>query len=146
MLTLQLEPWDTFFPEAGELFVEHYKEIGQPDLEFSADATFYKLLEAQGRLQILTARKTGRMIGYCVMTVQRAPHYAALIAVEDVYFVTKAERKHGVGRKLIERSIELAKARGAKRAVFHSKKVIPHRVMFQGLGMTHFDELWMKVL
>lgn len=144
MLTFQLEPWYVFWRDGEDLWREHYAEIGNKDYEMDVDSTLYQAFENAGQLQVLTARKDGRIIGYVVMLVRKHPHYNILCGFEDAYFLTKVERKGLTGVRLLNEAIKCAKVRGVKRVFFHSKVLKDLRRIFTRLGFKHSDELWAK--
>ena len=146
MITYQLEHIATFLPDFEELKQEHYKEIGSANMTLHLNIPLYQSFEVMGNLTILTVREDGKMIGYVVVFVKQHPHYAELCGFEDGYFLTASARRSGVGRVMFEKTLERLKARGVKRAYFHSKMQAPHRGLFTALGFEHSDEIWMRKL
>lgn len=146
MITYQLEPWAIFEQDSRYLWDKMYLEVGSQDFPIQIDSPLYAHFESQGQLQILTVRKDGVMIGFAVVLIRKHSHYPALCAFEDAYFVIKSERKSGIGRELISRSLDELKARGVKKVFFYSNHSKSHRALFMDLGFAHSDEVWSKVL
>jgi len=106
------------------------------------DEKTYKALSDAGALEVITARKTGKLIGYCLIVVKRHIHYDALCAFEDSYFVTKPERLGSVGTRLIKRALEVCGERGCVRGYFMTKEFNSIGKLFERLGMQKIDSVY----
>lgn len=68
-ITIQKEPFETYYNDAVKLFKEHLVVVGEhPDNFANKNIPLLRTLDQLGCLQILTARCNGRMFGY-LMTV-----------------------------------------------------------------------------
>lgn len=153
MITFHQENWRNYYydREREALWQEHYNEfweVHQGRMSMDPDRTFYEGLDRQGMLEVIIARKLGRMVGYCLMVIKRHNHYGALCAFEDSYFLTASERRGGAGFRLISKSVEVARHRGAVRGYWMTKALegenAPPSVdrIFEKLGMTRMDTVW----
>jgi GNAT superfamily N-acetyltransferase len=145
-----LESWSSFYndPARSALWQEHYDELaGSPDREAMApDVPFYEFCDARGQLQVLTARRAGRMIGYTIVMVRRHTHYATFCGFEDAYYLTSSERRGGVGVLMIARTLEALKRRGVKKVYFMNKLSLDIGKLFEKMGFEETDRVWMKWL
>ena len=138
------EKLDSYLRDAAGLWIEHYEELGRRDLVMDLDIPTFQSLEDLDCLCIVTARKDGVLKGYVIMIIRRHLHYHLICAMEDAYFLTKSERSFGIGKKMIEASLDFAKARGAEMAMFHSKVFESHRKLFAAEGFEQLDEIWVR--
>ena len=146
-ITFHSERWSAYYndPDRETLWKEHYAEFTpahEGKMPMGPDVKAYKALDDAGALEIITARRSGQMIGYCLVCVRRHIHYSSLCAFEDSYFVTKPERLGSVGTRLIKRSLEVCKARGCVRAYFMTKEFNSIEVLFKRLGMEKIDSVF----
>jgi GNAT superfamily N-acetyltransferase len=146
-ITFHSESWDQYYndPDREALWIEHYSEFvpaHEGKMAMGPDVAAYSALAASGALEIVVARKAGRMIGYCLVVVRRHIHYSSLCAFEDSYFVTKPERLGSVGTRLIKRALEVCKARGCVRAYWMTKEFNSIAKLFERLGMEKIDSVF----
>lgn len=146
MITLHLESWQDYSrdPQCAVLWAEHYDEIaGDKTMPCGPDSPFFAFCDVNGMLQLLTARRAGVMIGYCIILVKPHPHYrTVLCGFEDCYFLTASERKGWAGVRLIKESLKKLQARGVKRAYFMTKLNHDVSKLFSRLGATNTDSVW----
>lgn len=148
LVTFSLESWEQYYnDEAREgLWAAHYGELAQPSMPFGPDVPYFRFLDANGMLHLLTARHAGTMIGYCLLAVKRHPHYSALCAFEDSYYINKAYRGNALGSKMVEEANKGLKARGVKRVYFMDSGLKPLGMMFASLGFTPSHSCYSKEL
>lgn len=147
MLTFQLESWSDYYRDCQALWVEHYDEIAvQKDrMEMKPDVAGYMALEAAGRLQILTVRDDGRMVGYLLTVIRPHLHYANVLSgFEDAYFLSKTHRRGMTGVKLIREGIRYMRAVGVQKAFFMTKASLDMGRIFERLGFTKSDIVYSK--
>lgn len=147
MITFHSVSWDEYFsdPERAALWAEHYDEfwpVHQGRISMAPDESFYRAAAAAGMLEIVIARKEGRMIAYALALVKRHPHYGALCAFEDSYYLTKSERLGGIGKALILEMNKVCQRRGAFRIFWFTKMFKNMDLLFQRLGAEHTDNVW----
>lgn len=147
MITYQLEDWATYYRDCQDLWLEHYDEIAvQKDkMPMRPDVASYVALEQAGRLQIVTARDDGKMIGYILSVVRPHLHYADVLSgYEDAYFLSKSHRKGMTGVKLIREAIRYMKAVGVQKAFFMTKVALDMGRIFERLGFSKTDIVYSK--
>lgn len=149
MITYHLESWQDYVndPMLEELWLEHYGEIAEDkSMPMRPDKAFFAFCAGNGMLQLMTVRKAGVMVGYCIVVVRLHPHYSVLCGFEDSYFLTLAERRGLVGYKLFRNMLASLAARGVKRVFFMTK--LRHDVgkLLARLGMTECDRVYTMAL
>lgn len=145
MITFSIESWASYFQDCQDLWVEHYDEIAgdKARMPMRPDADLFIHLESLGHLQVVTARDSGKMVGYMIFAVRPHPHYADILCgFEDAYFLSASYRKGWTGVKLIRESIEVLKKRGVKRWFIHTKKAKDLGRILKFLGGSHSDEIY----
>ena len=83
------------FDEGAGILAARYKESAEEQqvLNFDPDIPQYLLLESAGVLAVVTARASGKLIGYNVMVLTPNLHHAGVkYAINDGLFVDKAWR------------------------------------------------------
>jgi GNAT superfamily N-acetyltransferase len=106
--------WKEFFPKCLPLWKEHWEELGEKQIPFNPDVSFYQVLDQSGCLVILTARKEERIVGYYLFILQPYVHSKGLLfAFEHMFFLTKELRKGWNGVRLMREAAKIAKERGA---------------------------------
>lgn len=101
-------------PNLAELLAEYGEEsaiegLGPP----SAQIAIYHQLEQAGGLHLIGAFDGGVVIGFLILIVTVLPHYGALVATSESFFVAKASRKTGAGLLLLREAERMAKEKGA---------------------------------
>lgn len=122
MTLLQEEKWSQFYPECLPLFEEHNSEIGESaeNMPLDPDIETCEMLDHAGKLQILTARKGGDLVGYCTFVISRSLQSKnVLCATQSIYFVRKADRRGDLGLRLYMESIRHLRAKGVKNIYPH---------------------------
>lgn len=122
MISLQIEKFADFYPECLPLLAEHNGEIGESEnnMPLDIDVDGYAQMCAVGMLQLMTARKDGKLIGYCVFTIGNSLlSKNVLCGTQGPFFVTKQERATGTALRLYRESIKIMKQRGVKNVYPH---------------------------
>lgn len=122
MIEITSDRWDQFYPACLPLFKEHNDEIGElnKNMPLDPDVATCKLLSDRNLSIIMVARKEGLMIGYCVFTLgNNLMSKNVLCGTQSIFFVTKEERKSGVGLNLYREAIKYMKVRGVKNIYPH---------------------------
>lgn len=73
----------------------------------------YRKMEAAGLLHTIGAFLDDELVGFITMVVMQRPHYEALIASYESYFVAESARKSGAGIALLKAAEELGASQGA---------------------------------
>ena len=151
-VTFQTETWDQYYndPSRHGLWQEHYEEFKKIHLdrmEMNPDVGLYQALDKSGALSITVARKSGTMIGYCLVVVRPHIHYSrALCGFEDSYFVTMAQREGLTGYKLLAYAITECKRRGCLKIYFMTKEFNSIELLLTRLEMVKEDSVFAKWL
>jgi GNAT superfamily N-acetyltransferase len=73
----------------------------------------YGPLEWNGMLHSFAAALDGRMVGFITVLAPRLPHYNAVVAVAESFFVTAPHRKSGAGLRLLAAAEDQARDLGS---------------------------------
>ncbi len=152
MITFQVETWANYSgdPEVWGLWKEEHEEarlIHQDRMELAPDLVTYELMDRAGLLFILTARNSGRLVGYCLAVIRRHMHYPTICGFEDTFFLTASERKGMVGINLIKACLEGLKARGCKRVYWMCNNSPDVGPILERLGMEKLSSsysIWLE--
>lgn len=147
-ITFQAETFDCAHADAAELIQLHYAEIApyQDLFKINCNVAFYRKLEQSGALRVVTARHSGRLVGYFIFIAARHPHYDdVMVANEDMKFV-HPDYRGGTGFKLIRFAEQHARALGCKVIFQRSKAKSNHGEMYRRLGYELMDEIYAKRL
>lgn len=101
-------------PNVGELLAEYAAEgITEGLGPVVAQWWLYRKMEESGLLHTIGAFLDDTLVGFITMVVMQRPHYEALIASYESYFVAEHARKSGAGLALLCAAEELGKSLGA---------------------------------
>jgi GNAT superfamily N-acetyltransferase len=102
-------------PNLAELLHEYAAESATVELgPANPNPETYRALEASGFFHPIAAFDGERVVGFILPIVCVVPHYGVLAATVESFFVPKAERKGGIGLKLLRAAEKLARDLGAK--------------------------------
>lgn len=146
---IKVERWAQFYPDSKALFPSHWKELAlhQDEIPLSIDEEKYATLDAAGILLILTARYSGKLVGYYLWFLMPHPHYAAAgsMGLTDMYYVLP-EYRAGVGARLFIASERELLKRGIVKAITSCKVHEDHSEFLERLGWTFSDKTFVKLL
>lgn len=80
----------------------------------------YRKMEDAGLLHVIGAFLDDTLVGFITMVVMQRPHYEALIASYESYFVAESASKSGAGIALRNAARDLAASMGAIGMVFNA--------------------------
>lgn len=83
--------------------------LGKPQAQRAA----YLNMESVGCLYALGAFQGDTLVGFLLFVVASLPHYGALVATTESFFVSLPARKSGAALKLLRAAERLAESRGA---------------------------------
>ena len=149
MVTIQVERWAKFYPDSKAIFPEHWKELAlnQGEIPLSIDEEKYFNLDRLGILLILTARDSGKLVGYYLWFLMPHPHYASsgAMGLTDMYFILP-EYRTGLGAKLFVASEKELRNQGIIKAITSCKVHEDHTAFLEKLGWTLSDFTFCKML
>ena len=148
MVTYQVEKFSDCIEEIKPHLQEHYEELSvTKTFPLDPDWDAYKKTEEENRVFVVTCRKDGELVGYIIYFIVYNIHYRTMImAVEDIYYLAKAERKGRVGIKLFKFAEQALKAIGVNRVVYGTKIHLDNSKLFEYLGYTIFEKLYSKMI
>ena len=114
------EPFETFLRDGPSLFAEHSRAVGEvPESFRGKNLPLLRALDAEGALQIVTARSNGRMFGYLMSEItpsREAPD--RLAAVETTFFASGV--MPGLGMKLQRETLRRLRGKGVAEVWFRA--------------------------
>jgi len=149
MIEFKLENLANVKREAEPLLQQHWEEIAlnKDIIKLNPDWRAYAELDRVNALRVFTARKDGKLVGYFVVIVSKALHYADhLFANNDIIFLTKPARKGLTGVKLIKFAIDSLKAEGITKLHINTKAHQPFDPILERLGFEEIERVYSLVL
>ena len=119
-VTIQQEPFETFFRDGQALFAEHLIQVGEaPDAFLRKNLPLMRQMDAAGLMQIITARSNGRMFGYLMTTLGPSLEEAGrLSAIQGIFFASSDYP--GLGMKLQRASVAALRSANVDEVFFRA--------------------------
>lgn len=119
-VTIQQEPFDTFYRDGQRLFADHLVQVGEAPDDFAAkNIPLMRVLDDLGCMQITTARSNGRMFGYLMAILSPSLESTEKTwAIHTTFFASK--EFHGLGMKMQRASVEALRNRGVDEAFWRA--------------------------
>ena len=148
MITYQVATYSACIEEMKEHYNDHYKELSvTKTIPLEPDYETYFTLEKLGLSKVITCRKDGILIGYIIFVITPHLHYKSCVtAVEDIYYVTKQERKGRIGIRLFQFAEQYLKSMGVHRVMYSTKVHLDNSKLFEYLGYTYIEKLYSKMI
>ena len=127
----------------------HWKEIAlnQDNIKLNPDWEAYANLEAEGKLQIFTAREGDLLVGYFVVTLGYNIHYKDhLCASNDVIYMHKDYRKGFAGIRLIKFAERVLREDGVSTLTINTKVHQPFDKVLERLKFKPIERVYSKYL
>ena len=120
-IVLAQEGFGQWVRDGKALFAEHSAAVDEAADSYSQkNAELMAKLDAQGELQILTARCNGRMLGYLVSLVIPSLESPGWKSGLQTTFFVGVDAPKGLGLRLQRTSVEMLKAKGVREVLFHA--------------------------
>lgn len=146
---LAVEAWADFYRDGKEIFPQHWRElaVNQDKIVMDIDEPRYAGMEKMNLLYLLSARVSGRMVGYLMAFVMPHFHYksAGCMSFTDMYY-TLPQYRNGTGLKLALRWEKDMRERGVCQLITSTKRHQDHTRFWELLGFVWTDNTLMKVL
>lgn len=133
-LTVQIEPWATFWLDAAPLAAAHSIEVDtgvESRRKFKVDTEMMAMMNLAGSLIIITARLDHKLVGYFTWTI--APDVESLgllIALQGAWYVSPGSPRAAYA--MFDHSIQALRTRGIRCIFPH------HRLQGRGQGLGKF--------
>lgn len=144
-ISYQVEEYEDVTDEIDRYLPDHWLEIAinHDEIPLDKDQARYRILAAEGSLHILTARKSGELVGYIAGIISSHLHYkSSLHCFTDVFWIRPDCRKGRIGVELFRKYRESLKARGVKKAFIASKVHLDLSLIFERLGWTRTEVVY----
>ena len=148
MITYQVEAYSDCIEEMKGHYDDHYAELSvTKTVPLEPDYESYFTLEKLNLSKVITCRKDNVLIGYIIFIITPHLHYKSCVtAVEDIYYVTKQERKGRVGIRLFQFAEQYLKSIGVHRIMYSTKVHLDNSKLFEYLGYTFIEKLYSKMI
>jgi len=148
VITYQEEAYSKCIDELKAIYPEHYEELAvTKEFPLEMDYETYDLLDKNGRISIITARKDLELIGYIIFFISRHLHYkSCVVAHEDIYYLKKPYRKGRIGIKLFQYAEQAMREKKIDRIVYGTKVYLDNSKLFEYLGYRFYEKLYTKLL
>ena len=124
MISYDIEKLASIRKDIEPLLLLHWEEIAldKDKIHLDVDWDSYQRLEDNGNLIIITVRINSELIGYALWFVREHLHYKnTKWAYNDVIFLKKEHRSHGLGGHLIRVCEDLLKEMKVDKIQWHLK-------------------------
>lgn len=111
-----------------DLLEDNWEDVAKNKqlMVLSPDRDTYLMLEKNNQLICIAAKINGVLVGYSVSILQYHLHYSKLLYCNnDVIYLHRNMRDNPLGLRLIKRTEQIAKERGAKLMLWHAKENTP---------------------
>ena len=133
--------------EIKPLLEEHWEMVAlnKGTIKLNPDWEEYAKLDAAGILRAFTARKDGKLVGYCVLTVSTSIHYSDhVFANNDVTFVLPEHRAGATGYHLIKFAEDHCRDNGVSLMNINTKVHLPFDELLIGMGFDLIERIYSK--
>lgn len=128
------------------LFTANWQETGF-DFPLELDKERYKQFEALGILVIVGAFNGDAVVGYSLASVLPHPFNPRIVFCNsDVLFLLKEFRHTSAGARLMAKTKEVARQRGAEKIFWHARGDTLFAEMLRKRGLHLADEVFMEDL
>jgi hypothetical protein len=148
-LSFQVEAFSGAFRDAEKLMRRHWEEIAQNKqlLNLNPDVEKYELLDAAGKLLLVTARCQGVLVGYFLWVLVDHPHYRDVrVADDDLHYLAPEFRVGLSGYNFVKRACEFAIERGARLLVMREKIGHEHPALMKRLKFKPTDVVYTRAV
>lgn len=146
MITMQVEPWDTFWQDGAQLTYNSYAETGE-GLVFDPDVSGYRDLYTNGRLIVLTVRDDRTMVGYLMFVVMQHFHARSIrTAFEEGLYLAPEYRKGTLGIRLLNLAEAMLRTLDCGRVYYTNRPQRDLSKLYSRRGLTKIAEQWVKEL
>lgn len=149
MITFAIEPFTENLPELKVILPLHYEELAldQGQVPLSPQYDVYEARENAGELIYITARKSGKLIGYFIGFIAPGLHYSScLTCTMDIFYIHPAHRGSNFGRELFGFVETELLRRGVDRWFVGSKVHSDASWLFEKLGFDRVEITYSKYI
>jgi len=135
--------------ELHDLFDLHWREIAlnQEKIALNPDWETYHALEDSGKLQVFTARQSGRLVGYVFTLQSRHLHYKDhIMAITDLIYLHPDFRRGWAASKLFRFVEKCLVADGVSMLTMGMKHHKPFSVILERMGYSPHDVTYSKYI
>jgi len=135
--------------EITQMVKEYYADtpahVGIPPYDFNWP--LYQQLDNAGALSVLCMRDHGRLVGVALYAITANPHHKTMLVAEcDTLATRLSHRGRGIGRTLCETAQTLLKDMGVKLIAHRFRTCYTEKPLFEQLGFTCAEKVYVKEL
>lgn len=126
----------------------YYNSVASTDIPmYDFDWHKYKLAEDAGILMLTTARYEELLVGFALYLIVRHPHHMTVTSAEcDAIAINQNLRNNGIGKNLIDFSLDQLRGRGAKFVTHRYRTCYEAEPVFPKLGFRLIEHVYLKDL
>lgn len=119
-MTFREEDFESFYRDAQPLLAEHLMVVGEhPDNHKLKNLDLFRTLDAQGALQVITARQNGRIFGYLLTAIAPSMETPGeRVATHNTFYASPMFP--GLGRRLQKAAAEALRHHGVRELVLRA--------------------------
>lgn len=134
--------------DLGEVFW-HLSSYGEMGLTFSREKCYRLAQFCIDHGVSIVQYEEGELIGALIMSITENPFSADLMACDIYFFVRQDKRKTGLGRKLLQKGMDIAESKGV--VIFNMmnlESVAPEASasLYESLGLRKVESTFTKAL
>jgi GNAT superfamily N-acetyltransferase len=149
-LRFQVEHLSGIYLEMQPFFKAHYDELAifkDKIAEVEPDWDLYASLEEGKHLHVVTARESGKLVGYFIGCVMPHPHYKSIsMCSADLYYLDPDCRKAQNGIRFLQFIEYSVRERGIQLLTMGTKMHKDLGALYEALHFTETDRVFRKWL
>jgi len=149
MITFHVESFTERLEELKVLLPQHYEELAlnKDKVPLSPQYEVYTERERQGMTFFVTARDSGRLVGYFIGFIAPGLHYSTcLTCIMDIFYIEPAHRGSNAGIQLFKFVEQELRRRGVQRWFMGAKAHFDCSFLFEKLGAELVEKTYSKWL
>ncbi len=143
------EDYSDILDEYEDILEEHYPNLdwSEGKIKHEVDVDKYILVAKAGNLGIFTARKGGRLVGYCSVVADTHLHHKSLVfASTDSFYLKEESRKGRTGIRFLNFVKDKLKELGVDVFTVQSREKHKTDRLLKRLGYTEVETVYAKIL
>jgi hypothetical protein len=144
MITIQVEPFNSYFPEARVLAQEHVDEVWEGN--YNPDETTLEFMALHDLIHTLCVRDNDKLVGYSMISLTKDPSDITSLISQSLYLYVQKAYRGRTSLSLLKATEELAIALGAAWHVWnvHPKNDFSRYIIKKGYKLR--ETMYMKFI
>lgn len=148
-LVFAVESISNIIHELEDIIPDHWEEVAldRSSTPLSPDWDVYRAIDAAGGFHTVTARDSGKLVGYSIYVVSKNLHYASVYQAEtDVFYLAPSYRKGLAGVRLLKFSEKTLKEKGVNKVISKAKLHNQVGKLLEMIGYNPIETVYAKKL